>query len=96
VVKTNAAPASTVAGGTFTLNVDVRAQSQRSTAPTVTGEVAVTFAGTTQVVALAGGAAVIELPTSSLSAGVYPVDIAYSGDSTYAPSARVHQHLRVR
>lgn len=96
VVKAKATPASIVGGGTFTLNVDVRAQSQHTTAPTVTGEIAVTFGGTTQVVPLTGGAAVITLPTAGLSAGVYTVQVAYSGDPTYAPSAADHQQLRVR
>lgn len=96
VVKANAAPASIVGGGTFTLNVDVRAQSQHRTAPTVTGEIAVTFGGTTQVVSLTDGTAVVTLPAAGLATGVYPVHIAYSGDPTYAPDAAVHQHLRVR
>lgn len=96
VVKAKATPASIVGGGTFTLNVDVRAQSQHKKAPTVTGEIAVTFGGTTQVASLTGGAAVITLPTTGLSAGLYPVHVAYSGDPTYAPDAAVHQQLRVR
>ncbi|MBF9131231.1 Ig-like domain repeat protein [Plantactinospora sp. S1510] len=95
-VKAKATPASIVHGGTFTLNVDVRAQSRHSRAPKATGEVAVTFGGTTRVVPLTGGAAVIGLPTTGLSAGVYPVHVAYSGDPTYAPAAAVHQQLRVR
>ncbi|WP_158566365.1 alpha/beta hydrolase-fold protein [Micromonospora craterilacus] len=96
VVKAKAAPASIVRGGTFNLNVDVRARSQHKKAPKVTGEIAVTFGGTTQVVPLTGGAAVVTLPTTGLSAGVYPVHVAYSGDLTYAPDAAVHQQLRVR
>ncbi|MBY8871677.1 Ig-like domain repeat protein [Micromonospora sp. PLK6-60] len=96
VVKANAAPASVVRGDTFTLNVDVRAQTQHQKAPTVTGEIAVTFGGSTQVVALTDGAAVVELPTAGLKAGGYPVHVAYSGDSTYAPDAAEHQQLRVR
>jgi hypothetical protein len=96
VVKAKASPASIVGGGTFTLNVDVRAKSQQKTAPTVTGEVAVTFGGTTQVVPLTGGAAVVKLPTASLSAGVYTVHVAYSGDTTYAPYAANFQELEVR
>ncbi len=95
-VKANAAPASIVRGGTFTLNVDVRAQKQHKKAPTVTGEIAVSFGGTTQVVPLTDGGAVIKLPTAGLSAGNYPVHVAYSGDPTYAPTAAVHQQLRVR
>lgn len=95
-VKAKAAPASIARGGTFELNVDVRAQSQHKKAPKVTGEIAVTFGGTTQVVSLIGGAAVIKLPTTGLSAGVYPVHVAYSGDPTYAPAAADHQQLRVR
>ncbi|MEU5910483.1 alpha/beta hydrolase-fold protein [Micromonospora sp. NPDC047527] len=96
VVKAKAAPASIVRGATFTLNVDVRAQTQHKKAPKVTGEVAVTFGGSTRVVALTDGVAVIELPTAGLSAGGYPVHVAYSGDPTYAPAAAVHQQLRVR
>ncbi|WP_165521752.1 alpha/beta hydrolase-fold protein [Micromonospora zingiberis] len=96
VVKAKAAPASVVRGGTFTLNVDVRAQHQHKKAPTVTGEIAVTFGGTTQVVPLTDGAAVVTLPTTGLPAGGYPVHVAYSGDSTYTPDTAVHQHLRVR
>ncbi|AEB42579.1 alpha/beta hydrolase-fold protein [Micromonospora maris] len=96
VVKAKAAPASIVRGGTFTLTVDLRAQNQHKTAPTVTGEIAVTFGGTTQLVALTDGSAVVELPTSGLSAGGYPVHVAYSGDPTYTPTAAVHQQLRVR
>jgi hypothetical protein len=96
VVNAKAAPASVVRGGTFTLNVNVRVQSQHRKAPAVTGEIAVTFGGTTQVVPLTCGAAVITLPTNGLSAGVYTVHVAYSGDPTYAPDAAVHQRLRVR
>jgi enterochelin esterase-like enzyme len=96
VVKAKATPASVVAGGTFTLKVDVRAKSRHTKAPKVTGEIAVTFGGTTQVVPLTRGAAVITLPTNGLSAGVYPVHVAYSGNPTYAPDAAVHQQLRVR
>ncbi|MEV0157897.1 alpha/beta hydrolase-fold protein [Micromonospora sp. NPDC050686] len=96
VVKAKAAPASVVRGGTFTLDVELRAQTQHEKAATVTGEITVTFGGTTQVVALTDGAAVIELPTAGLSAGNYPVHVAYSGDPTYAPDAAVHQQLRVR
>ncbi|MFD6566886.1 alpha/beta hydrolase-fold protein [Micromonospora profundi] len=96
VVKAKAAPASIVRGGTFTLDVDLRAQTQHKKAPTVTGEVAVTFGGSTQVVPLTDGGAVVSLPTAGLSAGGYPVHVAYSGDSTYAPTAAVHQQLRVR
>ncbi|MFJ6151387.1 alpha/beta hydrolase-fold protein [Micromonospora profundi] len=96
VVKAKAAPASIVRGGTFTLDVDLRAQTQHKKAPQVTGEIAVTFGGSTQVVSLTDGAAVVNLPTSGLSAGGYPVHVAYSGDTTYAPTAAVHQQLRVR
>lgn len=96
VVKAKAVPASIVGGRPFTLYVDVRAQSRHRKAPTVTGEIAVTFGGTTQVVPVTRGAAVVKLPTTGLSAGVYPVHVAYSGDRTYAPDAAVHQHLRVR
>ncbi|MFD0974945.1 Ig-like domain repeat protein [Plantactinospora endophytica] len=96
VVKAKAAPASVVGGDTFTLNVDVRAQSEQKKAPEATGEVTVTFGGATQVVALTGGSAVVTLPTTGLSAGVYPVHVGYSGDRNYAPSAAVHQHLTVR
>ncbi|WP_244220381.1 Ig-like domain-containing protein [Micromonospora noduli] len=87
---------SVVRGGTFTLTVDVRAQSPHRKAPKVIGEVAVTFGGTTQVVPLRGGAAVVELPTDGLPAGVHPVHVAYSGDRVHAPTAAVHQQLRVR
>ncbi|MET7877526.1 alpha/beta hydrolase-fold protein [Micromonospora profundi] len=96
VVKAKAAPASIVRGGTFRLDVDLRAQTQHKKAPPVTGEIAVTFGGSTQVVSLTDGAAVVNLPTSGLSAGGYPVHVAYSGDPTYAPTAAVHQQLRVR
>ncbi|WLS43540.1 alpha/beta hydrolase-fold protein [Micromonospora profundi] len=96
VVKAKAAPASIVRGGTFRLDVDLRAQTQHKKAPQVTGEIAVTFGGSTQVVSLTDGAAVVNLPTSGLSAGGYPVHVAYSGDTTYAPTAAVHQQLRVR
>jgi enterochelin esterase-like enzyme len=96
VVKAQAKPASVVAGTTFTLNVDVRSRARPQTAPTVTGEIAVTFAGSTQVVPLSDGKAVVELPTAGLSAGVYRVHVAYSGDPTYAPYAANHQELRVR
>ncbi|MGW3895536.1 alpha/beta hydrolase-fold protein [Micromonospora profundi] len=96
VVKAKAAPASIVRGGTFTLDVDLRAQTQHKKAPQVTGEIAVTFGGSTQVVSLTDGAAVVNLPTSGLSAGGYPVHVAYSGDTTYASTAAVHQQLRVR
>ncbi|WDZ83943.1 alpha/beta hydrolase-fold protein [Micromonospora cathayae] len=96
VVKAKAAPASIVGGGVFTLDVDVRAQSRHRKAPTVTGEIAVSFGGTTQVVPLTGGSAVVSLPTAGLPAGVYPVHVAYSGDPTYAADDAVHQRLRVR
>jgi hypothetical protein len=96
VVKAKATPASIVGGGTFTLNVGVRAESQHQTAPTVTGEIAVTFGGTTQVVPLTDGAAVVMLPTAGLTAGEYTVHVAYSGDPTYAPYAANHQELQVR
>ncbi|MEV4620729.1 alpha/beta hydrolase-fold protein [Asanoa sp. NPDC049573] len=96
VVKAKATPASVVHGGTFELRVDVRAQSGHRKDPEPTGEVAVTFGGTTRVVPLAEGSAVVDLPTTGLSAGLYPVHIAYSGDPTYAPAAAVHQRLRVR
>ena len=96
VVKAKATPASIIGGGTFALNVDVRAESEHKTAPTVTGEIAVTFGGTTQVVPLTDGAAVVSLPTAGLSAGVYTVHVAYSGDPTYAPYAANHQDLTVR
>jgi hypothetical protein len=96
VVKATAAPASVVGGGTFTLNVDVRARPGHRKAPPVTGEIAVTFGGTTPVVPLTAGAAVVSLPTTGLPAGVYPVHVAFSGDRTYAPDAATHQRLRVR
>ncbi|MFC3504036.1 alpha/beta hydrolase-fold protein [Micromonospora krabiensis] len=96
VVKAQTAPASVVRGGTFELHVDVRAQHQHKKAPTVTGEIAVTFGGATRVVPLTRGAAVVDLPTSGLAAGTYPVHVAYSGDPTYAPTAALHQRLRVR
>ncbi|RIV40256.1 Ig-like domain repeat protein [Micromonospora radicis] len=96
VVKAKAAPASVARGGTFTLNVDVRAQHQHKKAPKATGEIAVTFGGTTKVVALKGGSAVVTLPTAGLPAGQYEVRVAYSGDPTYAPAAAAHQKLRVR
>lgn len=96
VVKAKATPASIVGGGAFTLNVDVRAESRHRTAPMVTGEIAVTFGGTTQVVPLTSGAAVVALPTAGLSAGVFTVHVAYSGDPTYAPYAANHQELQVR
>jgi hypothetical protein len=96
VVKAKTTPASIVGGGTFTLNVDVRAEARRQAAPTVTGEIAVTFGGTTQVVPLVDGAAVVTLPTTGLSAGVYVVHVAYSGDATYAPYAANFQDLEVR
>lgn len=96
VVKATATPASVVAGGTFTLNVSVRREAQPQTAPTATGEIAVTFAGTTQVVPLVNGAAVVTLPTADVPPGAYVVRVAYSGDPTYAPSAADHQELRVR
>ncbi|MBX7270139.1 Ig-like domain repeat protein [Micromonospora sp. Llam7] len=96
VVKAKAAPASIVRGGTFKLNVEVRAQSRHKKTPKATGEIAVTFGGTTRVVPLTGGATVIKLPTTGLSAGVYPVHVAYSGDPTHAPAAAVQQKLRVR
>lgn len=76
--------------------MDVRARSHHRKAPAATGEIAVTFGGTTQVVPLTCGAAVVTLPTTGLSAGVYPVHVAYCGDPTYAPDAAVHQRLRVR
>jgi hypothetical protein len=95
-VKAKATPASVVSGDTFTVKVDVRAPSRHRKAPKVTGEIAVTFGGTTRVVALTGGTAVVTLPTAGLSAGVYPVHVAYSGDQTYAPDAAVHQQMRVR
>ena len=96
VVKAKAAPASVVAGDAFTLDVDVRAQSRHKTAPAVTGEIAVTFGGTTQVVALDDGAAVVDLPTAGLEPGLYTVHVAYSGDPTYAPTSADEQVLRVR
>ncbi|MEV4715470.1 Ig-like domain repeat protein [Micromonospora sp. NPDC049374] len=96
VVKAKATPASIASGGTFKLHVDVRAQSRHKKAPEVTGEITVTFGGATQVVPLAGGKAVVKLPTTGLSAGVYPVHVAYSGDRNYAPAAGFHQQLRVR
>ena len=96
MVKAKATPASIAGGDTFTLNVEVRSQSQHTTAPTATGEIAVTFAGTTQVVPLTDGAAVVTLPTEGLSAGVYPVQVVYSGDPVYEPDAANHQQLRVR
>ncbi|MEW2429324.1 alpha/beta hydrolase-fold protein [Micromonospora sp. NPDC047644] len=95
-VRAKATPASVVRGGTFTLAVDVRAQSPHRKAPQVTGEVAVTFGGATRVVALRGGAAVVELPTAGLPAGAHPVHVAYSGDPAHAPTAATHQQLRVR
>ncbi|MFI7079760.1 Ig-like domain repeat protein [Micromonospora sp. NPDC049903] len=95
-VKAKAAPASVPAGRTFTLDVEVRAQTQHKKSPTPTGEITVTFAGTTHVVTLNKGKAVVKLPTTGLSAGSYEVHVAYSGDRTYAPTAEVHQKLRVR
>jgi hypothetical protein len=95
-VKAKATPASVVQGGTFSLDVDVRAQTQHAKAPTVTGEVAVTFGGATRVVALRAGAAVVELPTAGLAPGGYTVHIAYSGDPVYAPDTAVEQRLHVR
>ncbi|RAN92247.1 hypothetical protein GAR05_06238 [Micromonospora saelicesensis] len=95
-VKAKATPASVFRGGTFTLTVDVRAQSPHRKAATVTGEVAVTFGGTTRVVPLRDGAAVVTLPTDGLPSGSYPVHVAYSGDPVHAPAAAVHQQLRVR
>ncbi|MDG4834283.1 alpha/beta hydrolase-fold protein [Solwaraspora sp. WMMD1047] len=99
MIKAKAAPASVVSGGTFRLHVDVRARHRHQPhhgSPRVTGEIAVTFGGSTQVVALTGGPVVVKLPTTGLSAGVYPVHVAYSGDPTYAPTEGVHQRLRVR
>ncbi|GIJ10503.1 alpha/beta hydrolase-fold protein [Micromonospora andamanensis] len=96
VIKAKATPASIASGGTFKLHVDVRAQTRHKKAPTVTGEITVTFGGGTHVVPLAGGKAMVKLPTTGLSAGVYPVHVAYSGDRNYAPAAGVHQQLRVR
>jgi enterochelin esterase-like enzyme len=96
VVKGRATPASVVGGGTFTLEVVVKSRSHRGKPPTVTGEIAVSFGGTTRVVPLTGGATVVRLPTTGLPAGVYPVHVAYSGDPTYAPDAAVQQWLRVR
>lgn len=96
VVKAKATPASVYRGDTFTLNVEVRAQHQPRKAPTATGEIAVTFGGSTRVVPLTDGAAVVKLPTGALKAGGYPVHVAYSGDPTYAPAAAFHQQLRVR
>lgn len=96
-VKTKATPASVVRGDTFTLTVDVRAQHpHRKAATAVNGEVAVTFGGTTRVVPLRDGAAVVTLPTDGLPSGSYPVHVAYSGDRVHAPTAAVHQQLRVR
>ncbi|MBQ1027559.1 Ig-like domain repeat protein [Micromonospora sp. C95] len=96
VIKAKATPASIVRGGTFKLHVDVRAEAGHKKAPKVTGEITVTFGGATQVVPLAGGKAVVKLPTAELAAGVYPVHVAYSGDRNYAPAAGFHQRLRVR
>ncbi|WP_167517392.1 alpha/beta hydrolase-fold protein [Micromonospora orduensis] len=96
VIKAKASPASVVHGGTVRLHVDVRARSPHMKSPRVGGEVAVTVGGTTRVVPLTGGAAVVELPTTGLSAGTYPVHVAYSGDPTYAPAASVVQRVRVR
>lgn len=96
VVKAKATPASIASGGTFKLHVNVRAQTQHKKAPKVTGEITVTFGGGTHVVPLDGGKAMVKLPTTGLSAGVYPVHVAYSGDRNYAPAAGVHQQLRVR
>jgi enterochelin esterase-like enzyme len=95
MVKAKAAPASVVRGGTFELNVDLRAQAQHRKSPRPTGEIAVTFGGTTRVVPLTGGSAVVDLPTAGRSAGVYPVHIAYSGDPNFAPAAAFHERLRV-
>jgi len=86
LTKAKATPASIIAGGTFTLNVDVRAESEHTTAPTATREIVVTFAGTTQVVPLIDGAAVVMLPTTGLAVGYYVVEVKYLGDRVYAPS----------
>ncbi|MFY1688410.1 Ig-like domain repeat protein [Plantactinospora sp. WMMB782] len=96
VVRAKAAPASVVRGGTFTLRVEVRPRTPHRQAPKPTGEVAVTFGGATRTVPLTGGAAVVQLPTTGLSVGSYPVHVAYSGDPTYAPGTAVRQQLRVR
>ena len=95
-MKATVAPASVVRGGTFALTVTVGPAGSVKAAPVPTGEVAVTFGGTVRVVPLAGGKAVVQLGTSGLAAGTYPVRIAYSGDPTYAPTAGQHQDLTVR
>ncbi len=87
LVRAHATPASVVAGGTVTLQVDVRAQAGSRTAPAVTGEVAVTLGGATQVVPLTVGSAAVTLPTAGLPVGHHAVHVAYSGDATYAPDA---------
>lgn len=96
VVKAKAAPASVPRGGTFVLEVDVRAKQRHTTAPVVTGGVTVTFAGTTRVAQLVDGSAVVLLPTDGVPRGSHTVHVAYSGDSTYAPAEGEHQRLRVR
>ncbi|MEV4539955.1 alpha/beta hydrolase-fold protein [Asanoa sp. NPDC049518] len=96
VVKAKAAPGSVVAGGTFELSVEVRAQHRHKKDPKPTGEIAVTFGGTTRVVPLAHGSAVVHLPTTGMEAGTHLVHLAYSGDPTYGPATAVEQRLRVR
>ncbi|MEV0890964.1 alpha/beta hydrolase-fold protein [Promicromonospora sp. NPDC050262] len=110
-VKARATPASVPAGGTFQLHVSVdpahRPHAGPSQAgpshagpshagPTPTGEVAVTFGGTVQVVPLVRGKAEVSLATTDLPRGKYRVHVAYSGDPAYAPQAADHQELRVR
>ncbi|MFI9489861.1 alpha/beta hydrolase-fold protein [Promicromonospora sp. NPDC052451] len=95
-VKAEATPASVVAGGTFRLEVTVAPAHRTHGAPRPTGEVAVTFGGTVQVVPLVRGQALVGLDTTGLPRGRYRVHVAYSGDPTYAPHAAAYQELRVR
>lgn len=87
LVRARATPASVVAGATVTFVVDVRAQAGSRTAPAVTGEVAVTLGGATQVVPLTDGTAAVALPTAGLPVGHHDVHVAYSGDATYTSDA---------
>ncbi|MEW2428717.1 immunoglobulin-like domain-containing protein [Micromonospora sp. NPDC047644] len=96
-VKAKATPASVVRGDTFRLNVTVGpAGGPKQHPPIPTGEVTVTFGGTVQVVPLAHGKAVVELPTADLPPGAYRVHVAYSGNPTYRPHAADYQTLTVR
>ncbi|WP_341716280.1 Ig-like domain repeat protein [Micromonospora sp. FIMYZ51] len=96
-VHAKAAPASVVRGKPFKLNVTVEPKGgPKKNPPTPTGEVTVTFAGTAQVVPLADGKAVVELPTADLPRGTYRVHVAYSGNPTYQGHAANYQNLTVR